>query len=126
MKPTPMTYEQLHAFDERPPRPPRPTISEDEFEAACAAVPAPPGTEWCFDPAASSDRMRLFWDFDGPRCGEICIAYPDGSYEVDDPGEDYQFAAEGKEPSGGLEAAMRRALRVAEAVGWDFNSTETT
>jgi hypothetical protein len=58
MKPTPMTYEQLHAFDERPPRPPRPTISEDEFEAACAA--------------------------------------------------------------------MRRALRVAEAVGWDFNSTETT
>lgn len=114
MKPTPMTYEQQHAFDRRVPRP---TISPEEYKAACAAVPAPPGTGWCWDPSASSDRLRLF--FEKPRCGEVCVAYPDGTYCVDDPGDGYCFVAEGKE-AGGLEAAMRRALLVAVAVGWDL------
>lgn len=89
----------------------RPTISDSEYWAAVKAVPPPIGTQWESDPSASSDRLRLFRN----QGGEICVVYPDGVWAVDERGG-YNFCARGREVD--LHSAMRRALRVAEALGW--------
>lgn len=88
------------------------TISPELRDTAEAAVPAPTDHSWQWDPAASGDRLRLFVDPSGP---EVCVVYGDGSWAVDSL-TDYQFAAHGEE--GTLQDGMRRALKVAHAIGW--------
>ena len=90
----------------------RPTIGDAEFDAARLAVPAPKGFSWQFDPAASSDRLRLFRE---PSGGEVGGAYPNGQWWVDDVEKSYRAAAEGKEAS--LLNAMSRVLLIAKALG---------
>ena len=86
----------------------RPTITPDQCAAARAAVPGPSGFSWEWDPAAP-DRLRLF-------PGYVCCAYADGSWDVVDLIKFPVVAHQGVEPS--LEDAMKRALKVAEDVGW--------
>lgn len=99
----------------------RPQIDDSCYDSAVAAVPAPRNCEWCIDPAASSDRMRLFGiPGSGVPKGEICAVYPDGTWRADspDPAQWWHFGATGQELD--LQAGMRRALKVAIALGWNL------
>ena len=100
----------------------RPSISDSEFNAAVAAVPAPAGFVWVRDPAAGSDRVRLFGDAEPPGFrGEVCQAYPSGDWCVRDPTYTHQnFGAQGEEVD--LQEAMVRALKVAIALGWELRA----
>jgi hypothetical protein len=90
----------------------RPTISQGEFDRIEDEARAPDGTEWCFDPALTSDRMRLFWN--DPYVGEIGGAYPDGSWWVGDRFFDGNTAS-GK--TSDLLSAMGQVLEAAKAIG---------
>lgn len=100
-------------------------FSDAAYTDAVVAVSPPTGYVWCVDPAATGWRLRLFGcaihthNADDPR-GSVCVAWLDGRWGVGDPKhQQYQYVASGTED--GLHSAMRRALRVADAVGWDFD-----
>jgi hypothetical protein len=92
-------------------------MTDSEYDKAVSACPAPTGYSWCADPAASGWRLRLFGDRDD-NVGQVCAAYVDGGWFVDDPAGGYCAVAHGEES--GLVLAMQRALAVSRAVGWDI------
>ena len=91
-------------------------MTDEQYDIAIAKVPAPKGFIWCLDYAANGTRLRLFGDRK-KFTGQVCVAYVDGGWFVDDPsGKRYQAAANGEESD--LHNAMRRALKVSIALGW--------
>ena len=95
----------------------RPTISGREYDYWTDEVPAPPDTYWAFDPAATSDRIRLFATQGGRvGFGEIGTVYPNGTWWVYSAGQ-YQPVSEGICPSS-VPDAMREMLEHARALGW--------
>lgn len=97
----------------------RPTIDPEVSRAAKAAVPAPDGYAWLWDPAATADRLRLFPEgMTGPQVG---AAYADGDWFVEDPDPaKYMPAAQGTEAD--LHAAMGKVLEVASQLGWNLGN----
>jgi hypothetical protein len=88
-------------------------MTDEDYNQAVAAVPAPAGFIWCADPAASGWRLRLFGD--GAFRGQVGAVYVSGEWFVDDP-KASTAAAHGDEPD--LLTGMRRMLKVAAALGW--------